>query len=87
VDHYKTISVQGLLSKTDDVVLVDDFVTRGAAFMGCANLLMDVFPDCRVKGFAGIRTISNSYEFRKVYDPLVGTIELLENGETRRRPS
>lgn len=86
VEHYESISVQGSLSRPDEIVLVDDIVTRGATLLGAANRLADVFPECHIHAFAAMRTISNPDEFVKVYDPCVGTIDLWETGETYRRP-
>jgi len=84
--HYETITVQGILCKPDEIVLIDDVVTRGATFLGCANRLADAFPQCRIRAFAAMRTISNSNEFEKVYCPCTGAIDLNETGDTFRRP-
>jgi len=84
--HYESISVQGILSKPDEILLVDDVVTRGAALLGCANRLADAFPQSHIHAFAVMRTISNSTEFANIYEPCIGSIDLLETGETIRRP-
>jgi hypothetical protein len=86
VEHYESISVQGNFSKPDDILLVDDVVTRGATLMGAANRLLEVFPQTRIRAFAAMRTISNQSEFRNVYDPCIGVIDLWESGDTFRRP-
>jgi hypothetical protein len=83
--HYESMSVQGSLSKPDEILLVDE-VTRGATFLGAANRLADAFPQSHIRAFAAMRTISNQYEFENVYDPCVGTIDLWESGDTFRRP-
>jgi predicted amidophosphoribosyltransferase len=84
--HYESLSVQGSLGKPDEIVLIDDVVTRGATLMGCANRLIDAFPQCHIRAFAAMRTISNANEFESVYSPCVGTIDLCETGDTFRRP-
>jgi predicted amidophosphoribosyltransferase len=84
--HYESISVQGILSEPDNILLVDDVVTRGATLLGCANRLADVFPKSRIYAFAVMRTISNPNEFENVYAPCIGTIDLWETGESFRRP-
>jgi predicted amidophosphoribosyltransferase len=84
--HYESISVQGSLSKPDEIVLIDDVVTRGATLLGCANRLIDAFPQCRIRAFVAMRTISNPNEFDNIYSPCVGTIDLYETGDTFRRP-
>jgi predicted amidophosphoribosyltransferase len=84
--HYESITVQGTLSKPDEIVLVDDVVTRGATLLGCANRLADAFPQCRIRAFAAMRTISNPNDFENVYSPCVGTIDLYDTGDAFRRP-
>jgi len=86
IEHYKSMSVTGILSKPDEIILVDDIVTRGSTLLGAANRLADAFPQTRIRAFAAIRTISNPGEFDKLYDPCIGTIELRESGDTLRRP-
>lgn len=86
IEHYDSMSVQGRLSKPEEILLVDDVITRGATILGAANRLADVFPQTRIRAFAAMRTISNPDEFDKVYVPCVGTIELWESGGTLRRP-
>lgn len=84
--HYETIGIRAGLSPPDEILLVDDIVTRGATLLGAANRLTDAFPNTRIRAFAAIRTISNSSEFDKIYDPCVGTITLRPQGDTLRRP-
>ncbi|MCL2135703.1 MAG: phosphoribosyltransferase [Candidatus Bathyarchaeota archaeon] len=85
IDHYNSVTVQGTLSKTESIVLIDDFVTRGATFLGCANRLIEVFPKCKINAFAVMRTISYSPDFKNVYSPCIGTVNLCGE-ETFRRP-
>lgn len=85
-EHYKSLRGEGTLSELDEIVLVDDIVTRGATLLGAANILADAFPKTRIRAFAVMRTISNPGEFNKLYAPVVGTIELRESGDTLRRP-
>jgi predicted amidophosphoribosyltransferase len=84
--HYDSLIVQGALSKPEDIVIIDDVVTRGATLLGCANRLLDAFPQCRIRAFAAMRTISNSNEFQGVYSPSIGTVTLSPSGQTYRRP-
>ncbi len=83
--HYETISIQGSLSKPDEIMLID-VVTRGATLLGATNRLVDAFPGTRIRAFAAMRTISNPTEFENWYKPCVGTIELRDSGDTLRRP-
>jgi adenine/guanine phosphoribosyltransferase-like PRPP-binding protein len=84
--HYESTVVQGLLSEPDEIVLVDDIVTRGATLLGVANRLADAYPKTFIRAFAAMRTISSPNEFEKEYDPCKGTIELRPQGDTLRRP-
>lgn len=84
--HYETMQVQGRISEPDEIVLVDDVITRGATLLGAANRLADAFPQARIRAFAAMRTISNPDEFAKEYDPVVGDIRLRPSGDTLRRP-
>jgi predicted amidophosphoribosyltransferase len=85
-EHYESMEVHQSLSKPNDIVLVDDIVTRGATLLGAASLLKEVFPNARIRGFAAMRTISNPIDFKNFYDPCIGTIELRDIGDTIRRP-
>ena len=84
--HYESMTVQGTLSKPDEILLVDDVVTRGATLLGAANRLADAFPQSCIRAFAAMRTISNPTEFQGIYVPVVGKIDLWESGDTFRRP-
>ena len=86
VDHYASICVQGGLVEPDEILLIDDVVTRGATLIGAANRLADAFPKTHIRAFAAMRTISDENEFQKIYDPCVGKIDLWATGETYRRP-
>jgi len=84
--HYESITVQRTLSKPNEIVLIDDIVTRDATLLGCANRLADAFPQCSIRAFAAMRTISDPTEFESVYSPCIGTIDLYDTGDTFRRP-
>ena len=70
------MAVQKELSEHREILLVDDFITRGATFAGAANKLKDAFPNSNIRAFAGIKTISIPKRFRKIYDPCMGQIRL-----------
>jgi len=86
IDQYKSMRVTGILSKPEEILLIDDVITRGATLLGAANLLADAFPETPIRAFAAMRTISNPNEFNGLYYPCAGTIMLQNNGETLRRP-
>jgi len=86
IDHYNSFRINGSLSEPDEIVLVDDVVTRGATLLGAANRVVEAFPKTRIRAFAVMRTISNPSDFIQLYDPCEGTIKLRESGDTLRRP-
>ncbi|MCW4002679.1 MAG: hypothetical protein NWE95_02035 [Candidatus Bathyarchaeota archaeon] len=51
--HYESISVQSSLIKPENIVLIDDIVTRGATLVGCANRLIEAFSAKPHTGFCG----------------------------------
>lgn len=88
-EQFETIGVQRRITepKPNEIVLVDDIVTRGATLLGAANRLAEAFPLARIRGFAAMRTISDSSEFERLYHPVQGIIRYREaTGDTLRRP-
>lgn len=85
--HFESLAVQGTMTPPDDVLLIDDIVTRGATLLGAANRLLDAFPNARVRAFAAMRTVSNPAEFEEMYRPCTGVITYRSNqDDTIRRP-
>lgn len=84
-DHYRTLSVRGVASRPDKIVIVDDFVTRGATLLGAASRIAETWDGAAIAGFAMIRTVSNPDEFERIDESVLGTITL-RGDETRRRP-
>lgn len=79
-DHYKSMKVVNTLdSCPTEIVIVDDVITRGATLIGAANKLTERFPDARIRGFAALRTVSDSKNFKDIFDPFVGRI-VIRNG-------
>jgi predicted amidophosphoribosyltransferase len=76
ISHYDSLEVEKALFEPDEILLVDDVVTRGATLLGAANKLADAYPNACIRAFAAIRTISNPLDFVKFIDPCKGTITL-----------
>ncbi len=76
LQHYESIKVKKLLFEPEEIVLVDDVVTRGATILGAINKLAEAFPDAKIRAFAVMRTMSNPGEFSSIVDPCTGTIRL-----------
>jgi len=84
--HYQTLAVQKDLLPTPEILLVDDVVTSGAALLGSANRLLESYPTTLIRGFAAMRTISDSSMFQRITHPVVGSITLRSDGRCRRGP-
>jgi len=83
--HYDSIEIQRILSQPEEILLIDDIITRGATTIGIANKLANYYPKTRIRVFAAMRTISPPFVFKAIYDPCIGTITINGN-ETFRRP-
>ena len=79
--HYESMSVTGTLgARPGDIVIVDDVVTRGATLIGAAGRLAEAFPSARIRGFAALRAVSHPEDFKDIFDPCVGRIDI-QNGD------
>jgi len=86
-EHFESLAVQGNLGSTEDIVLIDDIVTRGHTMIGAANRLLESFPSARIHAFAAMRTLSSWLDFSHIYDPQIGRIEYREDSDDcLRRP-
>lgn len=86
VEHYNSTTVKETLDDPEEILLVDDIITRGATLLGAANKLADAFPNARIRAFVFMRTMSNPEEFKNIFDPCKGKITLRDDGSTIRRP-
>lgn len=86
LEHFMSMSVANPITHPQRIVLVDDFVTRGATALGAANRILTVYPDAQIKAFAAVRTQSRRIDFRYDSRPAEGTITLMLNGGTHRQP-
>jgi hypothetical protein len=85
--HLETMEVQGaLVGATDEILVVDDVVTRGATLLAAVSLLQVALANARVRGFAVVRTMSAAVDLDRIVEPCSGEIRLLGNGQTRRTP-
>lgn len=86
LEHLESFSVEAGLHAPDEIVLIDDIVTRGATLMAAAMKLEARYPKTRIRGFAVMRAISEPAEFAAIRSPVAGTIRLAESGDCFRRP-
>ena len=83
--HFESLAVTPSLIVPTQILLVDDFVTRGATLIGAASRLQQAFPKIPIRAFAFVRSQTEG-DIESIRSPITGVIELEESGETRRRP-
>lgn len=55
------------------IVLVDDFITKGATMLGAAKRVGEFFPHAEIVAFAPIRIVYN-HVFKDLVDPTIGRV-------------
>jgi hypothetical protein len=84
-EHYESMSITSPSILTGkNIVLVDDFITRGSTILGAASRIAEAFPNSTILGFAMVRTVYPML-LKSLVDPCVGTITH-ENGRLNREP-
>lgn len=81
--HYDTFRVDLGLDAPTKIVVVDDFVTKGATLLAAASRLREAFPIAEIAVFAIFRTLGLQPEIADIFDPCVGTIRLRGNDAWR----
>jgi hypothetical protein len=84
-DQYRSLSVQSPNPVPDDILLVDDLVSRGRTLVAAAARLREAFPAARISAFAQMRTVSLVPDIESVMDPCAGEIRWVR-GDARRVP-
>jgi len=85
IEHFNSLKILPTIHHPENILLVDDIITRGSTFLGCASFLKKHFPNTIIRAFAVMRTISNANDFKSITDPIVGKISL-SNGHAFRNP-
>ena len=73
-DHQNSITIDFDLDIGEQILVVDDIVTRGDTLFACVTMLEDAYPEIEVGGFALVRTMGLIPEIEKIIDPTEGTI-------------
>lgn len=81
--HYESMQVKKLLFEPEEIVLVDDVITRGSTIMGGVNRLAEAFPKAKIRAFAMMRVMSDPDDFIDVEDPCVGSITMIGENTSR----
>jgi hypothetical protein len=83
--HCQSLEILDTLAPPKHILLIDDVVTRGATLLGAANKLFKAYPGVDIRAFSAMRTISQTENFKDLFDPCVGRITLIGE-ETYREP-
>lgn len=75
-EHYESMRVRELLFEPEEIVVVDDVVTRGSTFLGAVNRFAEAFPDAKIRAFAVMRSINDPDDFVDIVDPRIGKITM-----------
>ena len=82
-DHFDSLSVKSLgIYQPEQIVVVDDVVTSGSTMLAALSRLVDAFPDVPIRGFAFVRTMSDS-PIDKIPVPALCSIRLSGNRTIR----
>jgi pyrimidine operon attenuation protein/uracil phosphoribosyltransferase len=58
--HYDSLSVIKIVTELENVILIDDVITRGSTMLASANKLISAFPGIKIRAFGAIRTMSDA---------------------------
>jgi orotate phosphoribosyltransferase len=73
-DHFRSLILGGPALPSDNLVLIDDVVTKGRTLLAAAARLRQVFPGAQIRAFALMRTMSLSSEIDCLVQPCIGEI-------------
>jgi len=84
-NHFDSFAVEPDAALLQQVVLVDDVVTKGRTLLAAAARLQDAFPNAQIRAFALVRTMGMSAEVDRLLEPCVGEIRW-RAGDAHRNP-
>lgn len=83
--HYDSFSIDALPCAAENLVLVDDVVTKGRTLLAAAVRLHEAFPAANIRAFALLRTKGLDPEVQRLLEPCRGLIYWM-GGDARRNP-
>lgn len=83
--HFESLAVEETLARPTRLLLIDDFITRGATLLGAASRVQVAYPESEIRGFALVRSVTDE-DITSISAPVVGVVTLNEAGESTRRP-
>ncbi len=72
--HYETIAAEPCVPAGTRVVVVDDFVTKGATFLASSWRVHEIMPAVEISAFAMVRTMGLVPDVDRLIAPHVGRI-------------
>jgi hypothetical protein len=82
--HYESFALADSPMRLNNIVLIDDIVTKGRTLMAAAARVRETFPEARIRAFALVRTMGLDAEMRALLQPCRGEIRWLGNDAYRR---
>lgn len=83
--HYQSFSAAKLLDVGDNIVVVDDVVTKGTTAIAAISRLAEAYPDAQISLFAVVRTKGLVPDIDRIIEPVIGIITL-DGDEGDRQP-
>jgi hypothetical protein len=74
VQHYDSLVVNKILPEPEQILLIDDVITRGATVVAAASRLASIYPKSRIRSFAAMRAMTYPFRFNRLVDPCKGDI-------------
>jgi hypothetical protein len=74
--HYESLTAQAMVGMGNNIVIVDDVVTKGSTALAAASRLAQILPQASIKLFALVRTKGLVPEIDRIIEPAVGIIQL-----------
>ncbi len=84
-NHYDSFVFDSLPAIPQQVVLIDDVVTKGRTLLAAAARVQESFPQTQIRAFALVRTMGLVAGVNRVLDPCVGQIRW-RSGDASRSP-
>jgi pyrimidine operon attenuation protein/uracil phosphoribosyltransferase len=84
-NHYDSFAIEPVTGLPQQVVLIDDVVTKGRTLLAAAARVQEAFPSAEIRAFALLRTMGLVPGVDQLLDPCVGEIRW-RDGDAYRTP-
>jgi predicted amidophosphoribosyltransferase len=82
-EHYESLAVAACPLPYDNIVLVDDVITKGRTLLAAAIRVREAFPGAQVRAFALVRTMGLVPDIGRLLAPCKGVISWVGNDAHR----